>query len=93
MNYVKNTYNEMKAQIANVNAMIYSINADEMAEMRKSGKENCAISERASIFSLLPADSIDKIKLLGKTIGLNVHQMIIFLEVKHYDFDYFISLI
>lgn len=89
MNYARNTYNEMKAQVANVNAMINSINADEIAEMRNSGEENWTIAQRASVFSLLPADSITKIERLGKMIGLNVHQMITFLQVKHYDFKYF----
>jgi hypothetical protein len=88
--YIKTLFNEMKSQVSTIQSMINSINADVISEKRNSNDENWTVNS-GSVAAILPADSLAKIERLGSLIGMNVHNMILFLGV--YDFKYYLSLV
>ena len=77
--YIKTIFNEMKSQISTIQSMINSINADVISEKRNSNEENWNI-QSGSVTAILPADSLAKIERLGSLIGMNAHNMILFLH-------------
>lgn len=80
----------MKFHVSIIQSMINSINSDIISEKRNSNEENWTVNS-GSVFSILPSDSLVKIEILGSLIGMNVHNMILFLGV--YDFKYYLSLV
>ncbi len=88
--YIRTIFNEMKSQISTIQSIIDSVNADVISEKRNSNEENWTVNS-GSVVSVLPADSLAKIERLGSLIGMNVHNMILFLGV--YDFKYYITLV
>lgn len=80
----------MKYHVSIIQSMINSINSDIISEKRNSNEENWTVNS-GSVFSILPSDSLVKIEILGSLIGMNVHDMILFLGV--YDFEYYLSLV
>jgi len=88
--YIKTIFNEMKSQVSTIQQIVKSVNADIISERNRKGDDNFIITS-GSVYSNLPADSISKIERLGGLIGMNVHNMILFLTV--YDFKYYLSLV
>lgn len=88
--YIKTIFNEMKSQISTIQQIVKSVNADIISERIRKGDDNLIITS-GSVYSNLPAESISKIERLGSLIGMNAHNMILFLGV--YDFKYYITLV